>query len=200
MIKINLALRKQASYAAGATSVKAGPFVGLKASGELASLLSRILVPVAICVTAYFAFDSYIQGRVAEMRAETDVQQKEKTKIQGELAKISGFEAQKADLKRQEDALLNKINTVERLISGRDRALKELIGVAQALPKDVWLSSITATETRLLLNGNAEDMSLISDVMSKLQTSIHFTDVSLTRSSSDASGVRSTFEVTAGRR
>lgn len=77
--------------------------------------------------------------------------------------------------------------------------VKSMIALSQSLPKDVWLTEITATETNFSIRGNTIDMGLVSDVMSKLGTSIYFKDVSLKGSSTDTTGRQANFELTARR-
>jgi len=106
MIKINLAKRKQASYATGTAGAKTGTLTSLKALGasaessDVISILTKILFPVALCVATYFAFNYYTDQKVEEFQNESTALNKDKTKIQGELAKIKGFENQKVELEK----------------------------------------------------------------------------------------------------
>jgi Tfp pilus assembly protein PilN len=200
MIKINLANKKQVSYASDAAN--AGMMSSLKSlgSGELSGILARILIPVGICVGLYFGFEYYIQNKTESMQQEFANLETEKTKIEGELVKIKGFELQKIEIKKTEDAILIKINTVENLIKGRDRTLKELIAIAQSLPKEVWLTDIEGSEDRTLrLKGYATELGMVSDVMSGLSGSVFFKGVNLTKGTTDENTARANFDITARR-
>ena len=203
MIKINLAKRKQASYAAGSAGAKTGTLTSLKALGvdssEMMAVLSKLSVPLGLCVLAYFSYNYYTDQKAEEFQNEVTSVDKEKQKIQGELQKIHGFETQKIELEKTALIINNKINTIEKLILGKDHMVKSMIALSQSLPKDVWLTEINATETVFNIKGNTIDMGLVSDVMSKLGTSIYFKDVSLKGSSTDPSGRQANFELTARR-
>ena len=202
MIKINLAKKKQASYASDAASSSAGMMSSLKTfgSGDVASILTRILIPVGVCVGLYFGFDYYIQNKIESMQQEFANLETEKTKIQKELVKIKGFEIQKLEIKKTEEAILIKINTVENLIKGRDRTLKELIAIAQSIPKEVWLTEIEGSEDKnLKLRGYATELSMVSDVMSTLSASVFFKGVNLTKGTTDEVTAKANFDITARR-
>jgi len=206
MIKINLAKRKQASYAANPEGSKGGAFASLKGafgsgadSSEMITILRRILFPVGLCIATYFAYNYYVDLKVDEFQAEITNIDKEKTKIQNELSKIHGFEKQKTELEKTATSINTKITTIEKLIQGKDHMVKSMIALSQSLPKDVWLTEISATETTFSVKGNTIDMGLVSDVMSKLGTSIYFKDVSLKGSSADPSGRQASFELSARR-
>ncbi len=204
MIKINLAKKKQASYA-NESSAKSGTLTSLRALGasadssELVSILSKILLPLALCGVSYFAFNYYIDIKTEELTVEAMNIDKEKIKIQDELKKIRGFEDQKVQLEKTSQVINAKINTIEQLIVGKDHTVKAMIALSQALPKDLWITEITATENSFVIRGNTVDMSLVSDVMSKLGTSIYYKDVSLKGSVSDPTGRQASFELTARR-
>lgn len=205
MIKINLALKKQASYSSDEVAAKGGGLSALKSLGssadssELVSILSRILLPLALCGGAFFAYNYVIDLRTEEMSMEVANIDKEKIKIQEELRKIKGFEVQKLELEKTSQVINAKISTIEQLIRGKDHTVKAMIALSQSLPKDVWLTEIVATEKTYSIRGNTVDMGLVSDVMSKLGTSIYYKDVSLKGSTSDSSGRQASFELTARR-
>lgn len=205
MIKINLAKKKQVSYSENEGSAKVGALTSLRSLGSsadtsgLISILSRVLLPLALCGAAFFVYNHFIEIKEDELRIEATNVEKEKTKIQDELKKIRGFEAQKVELEKTEQVINAKIETIEQLIRGKDHTVKAMIALSQALPKDVWITEIVATEKTFNIRGNTVDIGLVSDVMSKLGTSIYYKDVSLKGSATDASGRQASFELTARR-
>lgn len=203
MIKINLAKKKQASYAG--SEAKGGTLTSLKALGasadssELIGILSKVLLPLALCGVAYFGFNYYIDLKTEELNIEAANIEKEQEKIQSELKKIRGFEEQKVQIERASTMMGNKITTIEKLILGKDHTVKAMIALSQALPKDVWITEIVATETTFAIRGGTVDMGLVGDVMSKLGTSIYYKDVSLKGSAADPNGRQASFELSARR-
>ena len=214
MIRINLAQKKQASYVGGS---KTGSFaslgkgaggspmeslkglVGGGSLGALAPLLIKIAVPAVLSVIAYFAFDYYVQQKSTEMTQETELISKEKTRIEAELRKIKGYEVVKAELERNELILRTKIQTIEKLIRGRDFTVKSLVVLSQSLPKEVWLMDMTTTETTYAIKGGTTDIGLVSDLMTKLGQTIYFKDVTLKSTAADPSQRQATFELSARR-
>jgi Tfp pilus assembly protein PilN len=214
MIRINLAQKKQASYVGGA---KTGSFAsmgkgaggsamdslkGLMGSGSMAALtplLIKIAIPAVLSVGAYFGYDYYVQQKTVEMAQESETIAKEKTRIETELRKIKGYEVVKAELERNELILRTKIQTIEKLIRGRDFTVKSLVVLSQALPKEVWLMDMVTTETNYSLKGGTTDIGLVSDLMSKLGQTIYFKDVQLKSTSADPTQRQATFELSARR-
>ena len=203
MIRINLALLKQANYVA----VKTGQYTtatnkggGGAINGQMAALLPlilRIMVPVALCAVAYFGYDFYIDQKTKEMAQENEVLDKEKVKVQDELKRIKGFEVVKAELDRNERIVRTKIETIEKLLKGRDGTVKTLIAVSQSLPKGVWLTDLISTEQGFQIKGGTTDIGLISDVMTHLGKTIYFKNVTLKNTQQDPNGKQATFELAA---
>ena len=196
MIRINLALKKQANYIAPKTGTFT-PSAKSAALSDLAPLLSRILLPLGLCAVAYFAQDYYTQEKLNEMSQESANIEKEKTKIQEELKRIKGFELVKTELDRNEHILSTKIETIEKLIRGRDFTVKTLVSISQSLPREVWLTEVTSNEQGFVLRGGTTDIGLISDVMSRLGKTIYFKDVTLKNTQNEANGKQAVFELTA---
>lgn len=205
MIKINLATKKQVSYASSERSEKTGTLTAIRSFGSSAGssaivgILSRALLTFALCAVCYLGFEQWMESLRAELQVEVTNIEAEKTKIQNELKKYSGFERQRAELEKNLQLIQKKNETIEGLIRGKDHTVKALITLSQSMPKEVWITEITATEKFFNLRGSTIDIALISDVMSKLGSSIYFKDVSLKGSSSEAGGRQSSFELTARR-
>lgn len=207
MIRINLAVRKQASYVGGGTtrtgtlalSGRSTSFSALRMFSEESgqSLLKRILIPVFLSVIVYFGSEYYMQQERERMLAERTQIEAERSKIQDELKRIKGFESVKAELERNELILRTKIATIEKLIKGRDFTLKTLVALTQALPRDVWLQELLSTDVIYNIRGSTTDIGLISDLMTRLSKTIYFKDVTLKNSNTDPNGKIATFELTA---
>jgi Tfp pilus assembly protein PilN len=201
MIKINLALKKQASYVtSGKTGTNTRNF-NLKGafSGGVADLATQILVPLILCLALYYGTDYYTQQKTQEMQSEVGTLEKEKDRINTELARIHGFETVKTQLEANSHLLQTKIETIEKLVRGRDFTVKSLVALSQALPKEVWLTKMTATDGAYSITGSTVDLSFISDFMTHLGQSIYFKDIALKSSTSDPTGRQSNFELSARR-
>ena len=203
MIRINLSQKKQASYVSGtkgSSSQKTGLFSGASKSGaSIAPLIGKMVIPLLLCAAGYFGFDYYIGQRNMEMQREVDTAGKERDTIQNELKRIQGFEVVKTELEKNQLILRTKIETIEKLIRGRDLALKSLVALSQSLPKEVWLTELSLNDTGYVIKGGSTEMSLITDAMTHLGQSIYFKDVNLQKSQNDSTGHIALFELTARR-
>ncbi len=205
MIKINLAKKKQVTYSGSEGESTGGVLSSIKAFGASADssdfigIVSKILLPVVLCIISYFAFSYFIQLKTDELQVEATNIENEKTKIQDELKKIGGFEKQKIELEKTQQVINVKITTIEQLIQGKDHTVKSMIALSQALPKDVWVTEVTVSEKAFNIRGNTIDMGLVSDVMTKLGNSVYFKDVTLKGSTADPSGRQASFELSARR-
>lgn len=207
MIRINLANKKQAAYVGAKTGVT-GTRTGLSSirdafgnagKSDLITVLSKMLLPIVLCGFSFFGFSYYVQQKNNELQREISAVEKEKERLQGELRKVNGYETVKTQLDKNAQIIRIKIETVEKLIQGRDFTLKSLVALAQTLPPDVWLSDLTVTDNIFDLRGKALDLGLVTDVMTHLGQSIYFKDVALKNSSMDSGGKFTNFELTARR-
>ncbi|MBS1959646.1 MAG: PilN domain-containing protein [Bdellovibrionales bacterium] len=207
MIRINLAVRKQASYVGGGTtrtgtlvsSGRSSSFAALRMfSGETGqSLIKRIMIPIVLSIVVYFGSEYYMQQERERMAAERTQVEVERGKIQDELKRIKGFESVKSELERNELILRTKIATIEKLVKGRDFTLKSLVALTQALPREVWLTDLISSDVNYNIKGSTTDIGLISDLMTRLGKTIYFKDITLKNSSADPNGKIATFELTA---
>ena len=142
MIKINLAKKKQASYAVEAVNTKPGILDALKFadSSDWLAILYRVLFPVILSVITYFVYEYYIQVKTDEFQVEVANAEKEKIKLKNELKKYSGFEIKKAELEKIGQTFGLKIKIIEQLIQGKDHTVKSMIALSQSCPKDVWIT------------------------------------------------------------
>jgi Tfp pilus assembly protein PilN len=193
MIKINLATKKQIIQASADSK-------GLPASSEdLKELGSRAILPLILMAGIYFGSEYYFQMKKDGLGTMLIGIQTEKQGVEAQLGKFSGFESQKAELEKTADAINLKITTIEKLIRNKDATYKTLLELSQALPKDVWLTDFEANDQGYLIQGATKDISMVSDLMEKLGTSIYFKNVTLKRSQLEADGKVASFELTAGR-
>ena len=193
MIRINLIQKKQASYVSGAQKTSTFQTLGKGGFDAFLPLIKSMGVPLVLCLAANFGSDFFTQQKLDEMTQETAKLDQEKGKINKELEKIKGYETIKGEIERSGLVLRTKIDTIEKLIRGRDFTVKSLIYLAQSMPKDIWMTEIKATDNAFEVKGGTVDLSLVSDFMAKLGQTIYFKDVNLKSTASDITGTQATF-------
>ena len=198
MIKINLALKKQATYAESASAGKS-MLSGASSSELLTSLFPRVLLPVLLALGANFGFDYYVEFKNEELNKETVVLESEKNKISAELSRFSGFEAKKAELVGMMNFFSAKVSAFDDLLKGKDATLKSLVALARSCPKDVWLTKVNIKDVDYEISGKSFDIGLVSEVMEKMTTSQIFKDVVLKGTNIEQNSQQAAFDLTARR-
>ncbi len=212
MIRINLAKRKQAGYVgAGGTNTVSGKtsfldgvtgFISSSAQTsniDYSQVFLRIVLPIILCVAMYFLFDRYVTDQKELMAAELRKMDEDRSKLDKETAKIKGYEKEQAEIEKNSKIIQGKVDAVEKLTNNRDFALKALVALSHAVPKEMWIDSIEETETGFQLSGNATDMGMVGDFIGKLGQSIYFKDVSFKNTRTDTTTNVTSFDITARR-
>jgi len=205
VIKINLIKkRNSAASAASESGLPKVNFDTLRSMGQdsgktLAPLFFKAGIPIILGLIANFAYDQYVEGVRDVMKKEVGSIEVSKDKINKELLKIKGFESTKTELERTSMIIRAKIDTIEKLIKGRDFTAKALMSLVQSLPKESWLVEVSQTDKAYSLRGGTVDIGMVSDLMSHLGKTIYFKDVTLKSTASDPASKRTNFELTARR-
>jgi Tfp pilus assembly protein PilN len=198
MIKINLALKKQAVYAEA--SGKSSVFSGAGSGKEvLTELFPRMILPVLIALGANAGYDHWVEKRTEEMSAEVSSLEAERNKVQSKLRSFSGFEAKKAELNGMLDIFSAKVAVFDALVRSRETPLRALVTLSMACPKEVWFNKISFTEAGVEIAGRSTDIALISEVMEKMSVDQMFRDVKLKSTIIEDVTQQTVFELTAGR-
>jgi hypothetical protein len=198
MIKINLATKKQAVYAAA--DQKKSLFAASDSNKSMMfTLFPRLILPALIAMGANFGFDYWAESRNTDLQAEIAGLEEEKRKLAGSLKNFAGFEAKKAELNGMLDLFGSKVSVFDSLVKSRDSTLRALVVISKSCPKDVWMSSIRLGEKNVEIKGKSIDIGLVSDVMEKMTTSQIFKDVQLKSSVLEENNDSAVFELSAGR-
>ncbi len=199
MIRINLIQKKQASYvsggAGGGSKTSAFQTLGKGGMEAFLPLFQTMGIPLILSLAANFGYDFFTQQKIEEMQQEIVRFDQEKARINKELEKIKGFETVKSEIERSSLVLRTKIETIEKLIRGRDFTVKSLIYMTQAMPKDIWISEVKSTDATYEITGGTVDLSLVSDFMAKLGQTIYFKDVTLKSTATDPTGTMASFQL-----
>lgn len=206
MIKINLALRKQANFAA-----RGGTQTGINTTrtmrldvADLADLpWKKFLIAAIFLYAANWYVEDEKQKQMAALQAKIDAVNAEKVKLEGELTRVSTLEKAKAELDREELVVRQKIQILEGLIADRQTPTQVLLALSQTIPEQVWVTDFRFGQSGVHLNGNSISFGAVSDFIRTLSDSPHFTEMKLesTQTQPDPKGIEITqFEVSGKRK
>jgi Tfp pilus assembly protein PilN len=185
MIRINLLRRRTPSYAGGKQAGPSRGFGGMFKSGTggfkkiLVPVATVFGIPLALGYGASLAFDHYAALRKDEMQAEETALASDKTKVNQEISKVSGFERKRDEIDANLRSIRGKMDAIEKLLQNRDAPTKALIHLSQAIPSSAWISTLNLTENSFELKGGAMDPALVTDFIANLQKSVYFKEVQL---------------------
>jgi Tfp pilus assembly protein PilN len=155
----------------------------------------------------YLACDVFVtmfkEEKIAEVDALLERGQAEGTKLKAELNKRADYEKEKTEMEGYERAIRIKLDTIYALVNDRSTPPKLLLTIANAIPKDIWLSELIIKDQELSLKGTSIGFNLISDFMRSLGETAYFKDVTLKgteQSSEQASDESKSFELQVKRR
>ena len=195
MITINLANRKRlhpsdhtekkASVSFSLDSLKSmfsHSSTGGSSSGPSDFPLRKILTAIIIAAGANIFVDSEKQTAFKTIDMSLKKKQAESQVLDEELQKTSGYEQVKINLEQDRFTLASKIETIQKLLTGRQECSKILVALAKGLPDKAWLSFINLKADKISVEGNSLDFNLISDYMESLGQQIYFPNIMLKKS------------------
>lgn len=184
MIKINLALKKQA-VAVDAKDKGGGGGKGfrfdpeaLKAIFEDAQIRKLILV-VLVAVLGTYLINGYEDDQLARMDQRIAQANVEDAKVKAELAKTAGYDALKKQFDEDEELIKTKLSTIQKLISDRQVPPKILASLAGIIPKNVWITDMSLNDDNIEIKGSSLGFDDITDFMKSLGDSEYLADLKL---------------------
>lgn len=99
--------------------------------------------------------------------------------------------------KAERDDLEKRVSAIEELTKNQAEPIYFLDALADAVPRDLWLTSTSERDTQLHLNGTAFSSTAVADFMANLKASGKFKDVDLVVARQDINRVPRlvTFEI-----
>jgi Tfp pilus assembly protein PilN len=196
MIKINLALKKGPASQSGvrtsgsaASSLlggleqlfKKGPSTASVTSSDARQELSREVLTKALLVASVYLGGDFLVSSVKEtkleqVRSESSALQAEVSKLDVEIAKRTQIEQEKKRIEDFEKVLTAKLETIERLMQGRDDASKMLRELSGILPAEVWLNSFDVKEQQVTMRGSALSIEPVTQFLSAVNSSPFYRD------------------------
>jgi Tfp pilus assembly protein PilN len=207
MIKINLAAKKRSSASAGKGM---GDTLRLDSS-QLEALwaqarelpLQKIASVLIVGYGATFALNSYKSSLVAEQQAELDRVLAQKPALEAESRKMKGLQETQMSMESDEKRIRTKLDTIKKLVAGRNAATSVLEELSRITPQSVWISDFSMKGSDLSFKGYSQDFANISDFTRQIQNSAMFTGMILKdtqMANDDQKRQIASFSVTARRR
>lgn len=212
MIKINLASRKHAPGVSAASepgertslqTVFTRLGVNTSEPGDRAAGIRKIIFLVVIAGFAEFSFEDYKAGEIKKLETKNAKVSAEVVRLQGELAKTTGYEETKRSLEADETLIRTKLETIKTLVSKKTQPGKMLMALSTGIPQQVWLSDLKIADSGIQIKGTSTGFESISDFLKSLDESAYFADLTLVNSQQekDELGVENAnFEISAKRR
>ncbi|OIO68600.1 MAG: fimbrial assembly protein [Zetaproteobacteria bacterium CG1_02_53_45] len=110
--------------------------------------------------------------QLADLKEETLHLQKQNAELKQKIGKIHNLDALRSDVER-------KLQTVDRLQEGRFHSLKTLNEIAQVIPDNVWIKSVSSSGSDISLTGLGESNKAVANFMRNLDQSPLFDSVQL---------------------
>jgi Tfp pilus assembly protein PilN len=202
MIKINLALRKTSQLP---TDTPKRQSLSIDTEQLKAIQLPKIILCAIVAFFAYDYLETYKTEQLAILDQEVAQLQVQMAKLQNQKSQYSGYEEQKAAIERDGGMIRTKMETIQKLLADRTTPPKLLMNLAQAIPKDVWLTELRLQDDVATLRGAAYGgVPPVTDFIRTLESSVYFREVrTLTGFASDRLGngiERTRFDLEARRR
>ena len=185
MIKINLALRKQAGEGDPAKGGAAGK-VKLDALKGLP--IRKIAIPLIVGVVASYLLDNYKEEEVHKLDLVVTKLNNEGAKYMSDAAKFKDFEPVKKQLDLDENLIRIKLDVIRKLTNGRAPQSKFLIAISNAIPAEVWLNDFKVEKNDVTFKGLALGYGQISDFMKALNSDAFFSGIELKNSQQEKMG------------
>lgn len=146
-----------------------------KAAGKQQLILFALVV-----VLGYLGNFVWASTRASELRAvETKVRA-----TRDEIAQLDRIIGEVKNIKEQQAALREKLETLDRLKANRTGPVKVLDALATLTPKRLWLSKIEEKGGTVSFTGSAATIDDVSEFMTALKGNPHFAAIELTKTTS----------------
>lgn len=176
MIKINLAPpRERKGFSIALPSFNLGILFGI------------------LSVVAIVAIGGYwwtLSGERERLERDVAIATQQLETLKAAIAEGNKYKAERDDLEK-------RIAAIDELTKNQPRPIYLMDAVADAIPRDLWITSTSERDQQLRFNGTAFSSTAVSDFMSNLRSSGKFKDVDLVVARQDINKVPRlvTFEI-----
>ena len=188
MIKINLALRKQAGEADPGKGGAVGSLGKVNLDAFKGFPIRKVVIPLIVGSVASYLLDNYKEEEIHKLDLIVTKLNNEGAKYMADAAKFKDFEPVKKQLDQDEALIRTKLDVIKRVTSGRAPQSKFLIAISSAIPSEVWLNDFRVEKTDVTFKGMALGYGQISDFMKTLNSDAFFSGIELKNSQQEKLG------------
>jgi len=153
----------------------------VRVSKKKAAGKQQLILLALVVVAGYLGNFAWATTRASELKA---VEKKVRA-TREEIAQLDRIIGEVRDIKDQQAALREKLDTLDRLKANRSGPVKVLDALATVTPKRLWLSKIEEKGGTVAFTGSAATIDDVSEFMTALKGNPHFSAVELTKTTSN---------------
>lgn len=135
-------------------------------------LLSASIATWVLMVVVVFYAQWYMNDVIDHQKNRNSFLSSEISKLEKQIEEIE-------DLKRRKDALLARMEIIQRLQSDRTKIVHVFDDLVRKLPEGIYLTQFAKKKNTMALNGYAQSNARVSALMNSLEASDWFTNANL---------------------
>lgn len=148
------------------------PYRAARRRGQILKYLLVALVSLLLTGMALLASYSWSSMELADAKGSLQNLQDRNKALRVKIGELSQFKEVQVEVQK-------KLDLVDKLQGGRFRSLESLHALAQAIPKNVWLTQITDNGGTISISGRGESNRAVSSFMRALEEQKVFSGVRL---------------------
>lgn len=156
----------------------------VRVSKKKAAGKQQLVLFAAIVVLGYVGNFAWAQARASELKT----RQQKIAKTRDEIAQLDRIIGEVKNIKEQQAALREKLDTLAELKAGRAGPVRVMDALASVTPKRLWISKLDEKGGNATITGSAATFDDVSSFMTALKGDSHFANVELSKTSATQTG------------
>jgi type IV pilus assembly protein PilN len=146
------------------TRINLLPWREARRAQQQRNFIGLIAVAIVVAALGVVLTHLYIAGLIENQEARNQY-------LRNEIAKLRKVEEEINEMKRSEERLLARLESIQRLQQSRPEPVNVLDTLVRRLPEDMYLSLMQSEGRQITLKGNARINNVVSDFMRELEQS-----------------------------
>lgn len=148
------------------------PYRSERRKNQIIQHLVWLFSSLGLVAALLVVVNTYQNGQLTDLQTEFGQLQAQNMVLKKKIGKITNLNVLRVDVER-------KLALVDKLQQGRFDSLETLFGLSEAVPENVWLTSISDSSGQLAIKGLGESNKAVANFMRALDESPLFNGVSL---------------------